>query len=96
MTVTTKSLKLLPWFGLILIPFVLPAVLVIAIPLGILALFSIPYYFVFPDHHRQVWDFEGSPHQRELLAKWRSHYAHLGFIGRIRRAFTRCRRRLSA
>ena len=91
MTTTAKSFKSLPWYGWVLVPFLLPVVLVVGIPLGMLALFSIPYYFVFPDHHRQIWDFEGTPHQRELLARWRLHYARLGFIGRIRRAFIRRR-----
>jgi hypothetical protein len=94
MTITSKfSFYRLPWYGWLLAPLVLPAVLVVAVPLGILALFSIPYYRVSPDRHRHAWDFDGTLHQRQLLAKWRSQYAHLGFIGRISRAFTRRRRR---
>ena len=33
--------------------------------------------------------FEGTPHQRELLARRRTLYSRLGFFGRIRRAFAR-------
>jgi len=82
----------LPWYGWLLAPLVLPANLVVAMLFGILSLFSILFFFVFPEHHLHPWDMEGTPHQRKLLAKWRSHYAHLGFIGRIRRAFTRLQR----
>jgi hypothetical protein len=93
MTTTAKSSKRLPWYGWVLVPFLLPVVLVVGIPLGILAAISIPYFFVYPDHHRHIWDFQGTAHQRELLAKWRLHLAHLGFWGRIKRAFRRLRRR---
>jgi hypothetical protein len=89
MATVAKVHDRLPWYGWILVPLVLPAVLVIAIPLGILALFSTPYYLVFPDHHRHMWDLEGTPHQRYLLSKWRTRYSRLGIFGRIGRAFAR-------
>jgi len=90
MTTATKFREKLPWYGWLLALLVLPVVLlVVAIPLGILGLFSIPYYFVFPDHHRHMWDFEGTAHQRARLAEWRSLYSRLGFFGRVRRAITR-------
>ena len=44
MTTTAKFHERLPWYGWLLAPLVLPAVLVVAIPLGIVALLSIPYY----------------------------------------------------
>jgi hypothetical protein len=93
MTAITKIHKRLPWYAWMLVPFVLPAVLIVGIPLGILALFSLPYYFIFPDHHRQIWDSKGTPHQRELLAKWRSQYSQLGFFGRIQRGIRLAQRR---
>jgi hypothetical protein len=93
MASSAKSFKSLPWYGWALVPFVLPVVLVVGILLGILAAISIPYYFIYPDHHRHIWDSRGTTHQRALLASWRLHYAHLGFFGRIRRAFIRVRRR---
>src|SRR5262245_38085422 len=89
MTTTAKTHRRQPWYAWLLVPLVLPAVLVVAIPLSILALLSIPYFAVFPDRHRHIWDFKGTLHQRELLAKWRTLYTRLGFVGRVRRAFTR-------
>ena len=89
MTTTAKLHYRLPWYGWLLVPFVIPAALVVLIPLSLLAAISIPYYFVFPDHHRHMWDSESTPHQRELLARWRTQYSRLGIFGRIRRAFAR-------
>src|ERR1017187_9955342 len=89
MTTVAKLRERLPWYGWLLAPAVLSAVLVVAIPLGILALFSIPYYFVFPDYHRHMWDFEGTGHQRARLMHWRSLYSRLGFFGRVHRAISR-------
>ena len=93
MTTAANPHRRLAWHQWLLVPVVLPVVLVVAIPFGVLALFSIPYYFVFPDHHRHIWDCEGTAHQRELLAKWRGLYSRMGFLARIRRAGTRLRRR---
>src|SRR5579883_521729 len=92
MNAAPKSMsKKLPLHAWPLVPFAFCAALVVMIPLGILALLSIPYYFVFPEHHRQVWDFKGTTHQRKLLEIWRSKYAKLSFIGRISRAFRKRR-----
>ena len=41
----------LPWYAWPLIPLVLPAVLLIMIPLAFLAAIMIPYFVVFPDRH---------------------------------------------
>lgn len=93
MTTPAKLDQRLPWYLWLLAPLLLPIGLVVAIPLGILALFSTPYYFVFPDRHAHQWDFEGTARQRELLTKWRREYSRLGFIGRIRRGMLRRARR---
>jgi hypothetical protein len=86
MNIIAKTYKRLPWYGWLLVPIVFPGVLIfVGIPLGVFALLSIPYYFIFPEHHRQAWDFESTPHQRELLVKWRSQYSRLGLIGRVQR-----------
>ena len=74
-------------------PFVLPAVLIVAIPFSLLALLSIPYYRIFPDHHMHIRDLDGTERQRELLAKWRTRYSELGIFGRLRRAAKLLRRR---
>jgi hypothetical protein len=85
-----------PWYAWPLVPLVLPVVVLVMIPLGVLALISIPYYAVFPDHHAHFYDFQGTPHQKETLARWRAAYRRLSFPQRIGRAFKlhcrRCRR----
>lgn len=75
----------LPWYGWLLAPLVLPAVLLVAILLGLLALLSVPYFALYPDRHADIIDFGGNAREREWLAKWRAKYAQLGFLGRIRR-----------
>jgi hypothetical protein len=78
---------------LLLIPLVLPVVVLIALPLGILALLSMPYYALYPDRHPHLYDFDATPRQRELLARWRAKFAKLGFFGRIKRYLLRRERR---
>jgi hypothetical protein len=56
------------------------------IPLGILALLSIPLYGIFPDQHVHPYDRNGTPEQKAFLALRRSRYRRLGFRRRIRRA----------
>jgi len=95
---TTRNNGLAKWLRLLLmlllIPLVLPAVVLVALPLGILALLSsIPYYALYPDRLRHVYDFEATPRQRELLVRWRTKYAQLGFRGRIKRYLLRRERR---
>jgi hypothetical protein len=76
-----------------LIPFVLPVVLLIMIPLGIAALISIPYFALYPDRHAHLYDFEGTAQQRARLASWRAGYARLSVWGRLKRAIKLARRR---
>ena len=75
-----------PWYQWLLVPIVFPVALVIMGPLGLLALLSVPYFRVFPDHHAHLYDFNGTPRQRELLTRWRAGYKRLGITGR----FARC------
>jgi hypothetical protein len=94
MSARTKSVTgRTPWYAWPLAPFAFCAGLVVMIPLGIVGLFSIPYFFVFPERHRQVWDFEGTAHQRKLLERWRAEYAKLRFTQRLARAFKKRRLR---
>lgn len=51
-----------PWYLWPLVPFVFTASLIFMLPLAILAVLSIPYYAVFPDHHMHVYDVRGTPH----------------------------------
>jgi hypothetical protein len=74
-----------PWYLWPLVPIVLPICLLVMLPLGFLALLSIPFYLVFPDTHFHKYDHEGTPRQKELLARWRARYAALGLRQRIRR-----------
>jgi len=96
MIATKKSSRKVPWHFWIFVPLLLPAIVYGLIHRGILALFFVPYYRVFPDHDAYIWDIKGTPHQRRLLEKWRLHYAKLGFMERIRRALFRRRLKLSA
>ena len=64
------------------------------IPFAALALILMPYFCVFPDHHRHIYDFDGAtPRQRELLGKWRAQYRRLGLLGRFRRVMLKRQRR---
>jgi hypothetical protein len=64
----TRNNGLAKWLRLLLmllfIPLVLPVVALVALPLGILALLSIPYYALYPDRHRHLYDFDATPRQR--------------------------------
>ena len=83
----------LPWYAWPLIPLVLPVAVVVMLPLGLLALLSIPDFWLCPDRHAHLYDFEGTPHQRARLARWRAAYRRLGLWGRVRRAIKLIRRR---
>jgi len=74
------------WYAWLFVPFFLPVVVVIGLILGLLALVSIPYFLIYPDHHLHVADVEGPEDARERLARWRAKYRSLGFLGRLRRA----------
>lgn len=83
-----------PWY---LIPLVLAAGLLVMIPLGILALLSIPYYSLFPDRRMHIFDLEGAPHQRSRLEYWRALHRRMSLLQRIGRLFRlRRRRRVSS
>jgi hypothetical protein len=90
---TAAGHKQLPWYAWPLIPVVLPVAVAVMLPLGLLALLSIPYFWLFPDRHARLNDFEGTPHQRARLARWRVAYRRLGLWGRVRRAIKLTRRR---
>lgn len=86
----------LPWFAWPLVPLVLPISLLVMLPLALLAVVTIPYFWLCPDRHAQLYDFEGTPHQRARLVCWRAAYRRLGLWGRLRRAVKlsrRCRRK---
>jgi hypothetical protein len=68
--------------ALLLSPIWLPIFLLLAIPAAI----SIPYFWLFPERHAQVHDFDGTPHQKARLVGWRTAYERLSFADRFRRA----------
>ena len=78
-----RVFRALKWYQWPLIPFALPAAMVVGIPLLVLAALSIPYYKVFPDHHPHIVDMGGTPRQRQLIESWRAKYRELGIVGRI-------------
>ena len=84
---TSPEKRRIPWYLWPLAPFVFCASLVVMIPLGILTLFSIPYFAIFPECHAHQYDFEATPHQRRRLAQWREMYSELNFWERLTRAW---------
>lgn len=95
-TTSARPSERLPWYAWPLVPFVFVATLVLMLPLGALALLSIPYFLVFPDRHAQIHDFGGTPRQQELLARWRESYSRLGIRGRLARRLKLWRRKRRA
>jgi hypothetical protein len=90
-----SELSILPWYAWPLIPFVIGAGMVVLILLGVLAIFSIPYYAVYPEPPLRAYYMEATQRQRELLARRRGLYAELSFAGRVGRAIKRWRRKNS-
>src|SRR5260370_40802733 len=86
MSISAKELRGVPWYLWPLVSFALLAALIAVIPLAVLACLSIPYFSIYPDRHRHVYDENGSPRQRELLARWRACYNRLSFRQRVARA----------
>ena len=82
-----------PWYAWTLVPLVFCAGLVVGIPFifRVLGFWRVPYYFVFPERRRQLWDYEGTTHQRMLLERWRGAYARLSFAERLGRTFKKRR-----
>ena len=70
----------LPWFLWPLVPLFLPICIILMLPVGLLALLSMPFYLVFPDAHLHMYDLEGTARQRELLARWRAIYCPAGAL----------------
>ena len=65
---------------------------VIGIPLGLLALVSIPYFWLYPERHAQQADLEGTESENARLRRWRAAYQKVSFIARVRHAKKRSRR----
>jgi hypothetical protein len=85
--------KRIQWYLWPLVPIVFCGSLVVMIPLGILAIFSIPYFTIYPERHAHLYDFEATPHQKKRLAQWREMYSNLSFRQRITRARKKRHRR---
>jgi len=87
----------LPWYAWPLVPFVF---VLIAIPilllLFFLAVITTPYFWLFPDRHAHLSDFQATQYQRARLADRRAKYKKLGLWGRLRRAVKLTRRRMKA
>ena len=77
----------LPWYLWPLVPvaFVVTWV-VVGIPLGLLALLSIPYLWLYPERQAYLADFHGSEAEKARLRRWRAAYQRLSFIARVRHA----------
>lgn len=83
----------IPWYLWPLVPFVFVVSLFVMIPLGLLALLSIPYFALFPDRHIHVADIHGTPHQKSRVAHWRRLYRLINVFQRTSRAFRGWKRR---
>jgi hypothetical protein len=87
--------KQVKWYLWPLIPPVFVVMLVLLIPIGVLALLSIPIVWLYPDRHKHIADVRGTPSEKARLVRWRAAYARLSFTGRVRRAMKRSIRRRS-
>lgn len=83
-----------PWYLWPLIPpiFLITAICV-GLPLAILALISIPFFWLYPDRHIRLADARGTPLQKLRVAQWRAIYNSLSFPARLRRSLKRFSRR---
>jgi hypothetical protein len=76
-----------PWYlWPIVFPVFLVAGVVMFVPLALLALWALPFFWLNPERHMHIYDEEGTAHQRMRLQQWRDAYAKLSFGQRIRRA----------
>jgi hypothetical protein len=89
----TPAKQNLPWYLWPLVPFAFLAALSVMLPLGVLALISIPFFWLYPDRHMQFADLEGTPEEKARVARWRAAYNRLSFFGRVRRSIRRTARR---
>lgn len=87
-----------PWYLWPLAPLAFLGSLIVMLPLGVLALVSIPVVWLYPDRHMHVHDLRGSAEEKRRLARWRREYNRLSFFGRVRRSIRRsiCQRRRAA
>jgi len=81
-----------PWYCWPLVPFVLLVAMFVMVPIGIIALISIPLTLLYPDQHRHIFDDTGSPEEKARLARWRRAYRRLSIVGRVRHAIKRSKR----
>src|ERR1700722_5641807 len=81
------------WYMWPLAPVAFLAAMLVILPLCIVALLSIPYFSLYPDHHAHVADCQGSQSEKARVARWRVTYSRMSFAGRVRRAMRRIARR---
>jgi hypothetical protein len=67
------------WKRLLSLPF-LPAFVVWFI---LMAVFSIPYWWLYPEKHRTVIDFEGSEEEKQKLREYRNFLSKKGVFRRL-------------
>ena len=80
----------LPWYLWPHAPFAFLAVaLIVMLPLGVIALMSIPLTWLYQDRHMHIHDVQGTEMEKARLAKWRETYNRLSVVGRFRHAMRR-------
>jgi hypothetical protein len=75
-----------PWY---LWPFVIPGMFlgaIVMLPLGVLAVLSIPYFILYPERHLHEWDIDENLGHERSMRRWRAAYARLTLLGRVCRA----------
>jgi hypothetical protein len=50
-----------------------------------LAVWSIPYFWLYPERHAHVWDFDENQAHERSLKRWRDAYGRLTVAGRVHR-----------
>ena len=85
---STAEKRLIPTWAAVPLVFLLIPLSVLLIP------FLVPYAWLYPDRSQPHFHAIGTRDQRTRYARWQAMYDHLGFAGRIRRAWLMsCRRR---
>jgi hypothetical protein len=78
-----------PWYLWPLALFAFVAALTVMLPLGVIALVSIPLTWLYPDRHMHIADVQGTAEEKARLARWRAAHNRLSFVGRVRHSIRR-------
>lgn len=79
------QIKISPWrwYQWPLIPLGFVFAMLAMLPLGLIALVSIPFFALYPERHMHIYDERGTPRQQELLTRWRTIRAKMSLPRRL-------------